>query len=255
MQEAAAAQSFESLFLDHLQAIEKIIAFISSRHGLRGADAEDFSSLVKLKLIENDYAVLRKFRGESTLPTYLAVVIASLYRDYRFHRWGRWRPSAMARAYGEDAVKLETLLYRDGYSITEAIHIIARQSSLDERTLRGLIAKLPVRDRMRPIEVDADTMTAEIDTASADTADTQNVEARSRIEKSLNEAVDSLQPEDRTIIKMKFWSGMSVADISRIAGIPQKHLYRRIEKLSVSLRSHLRQAGVSSEDVRELIDG
>jgi RNA polymerase sigma factor (sigma-70 family) len=255
MEETTTTEAIESLFLEHLQRIEKIVAFICSRHGLRGADAEDFSSLVKLKLIENDYAILRKFRQESSLATYLAVVISSLYRDFRVQRWGRWRPSAMARSYGEDAVKLETLVSRDGYTAREAVELVAKQSPLTEKMLRSLVAKLPVRDRLRPVEVNADAVATEVDTATTVAFDNDEAEERSRIEQSLTDAIDSLQPEDRTIIKMKFWNGMSVADISRIAGIPQKHLYRRLEKLSASLRLRLRQAGVSNEDVRELING
>jgi RNA polymerase sigma factor (sigma-70 family) len=255
MEEPTPTEAVESLFLAHLQRIEKIVAFICSRHGLRGADAEDFSSLVKLKLIENDYAILRKFRQESSLTTYLAVVISSLYRDFRVQRWGRWRPSAMARSYGEDAIRLETLVSRDGYSPIEAVELVARKSSLTEKTLLSLIAKLPVRQRLRPVEVSADAVAVEVDAVTIAAPEGYELEERSRIEQSLNEAVDSLHSEDRTILKMRFWNGMSVADISKIAGIPQKNLYRRIEKLSASLRIRLKQAGVSPEDVRDLING
>jgi RNA polymerase sigma factor (sigma-70 family) len=255
MDGAPTTQSVESVFLDHLQRIEKIVAFICSKHGLRGADAEDFSSLVKLKLIENNYAILRKFRQESSLSTYLAVVIASVYRDYRVQRWGRWRPSAMSRAYGEGAVKLETLISRDGYTAREAVELVAKQSTLTEKTLRALVAKLPVRERLRPVEVSADVVATEVDAAATAEPDMDECEDRTRIERSLNEAISGLRPEDRTIITMRFWNGMSVADISRIAGIPQKHLYRRIERLNASLKSSLKQAGVRHEDVQELING
>src|SRR6266498_2338556 len=83
-------QRLEALFLSQLGWIERVVAAICRRHGLARDDAEDFASWTTLKLIENDYAVLRKFRGESAVTTYLAVVIAMLFRDYRTHRWGRW---------------------------------------------------------------------------------------------------------------------------------------------------------------------
>jgi RNA polymerase sigma factor for flagellar operon FliA len=40
-----------------------------------GVEADDFASHPKLKLIEDDYAILRKFQGRSSLRTYLTVVI------------------------------------------------------------------------------------------------------------------------------------------------------------------------------------
>ena len=256
MEETQTRQAVESLFLEHLPRIEKIVAFISAKHGIRGADAEDFASLVKLKLIENDYLILRKFRNESSLTTYLAVVIAGLYRDYRVQRWGRWRPSAAAKSYGDDAVKLETLVFRDGCTVSEAVERVTPQSSRTEKELRALMAKLPVRERLRPVEVSSDVVSLEVDeTAQAEAVDAGDIDERSRIEDSLNAAIDNLPPEDRAILKMKFWGGMSVADISRIAGTPQKHLYRRIDKLGALLKGQLRRAGVTQGDVQELIRG
>ena len=75
---------------------------------------------MRLRFIENDYAAIRKFRGESSLGTYLTVVVAMLVRDYRVQRWGRWRPSAAARRLGDVAVRLETLVRRNGQAVHEA---------------------------------------------------------------------------------------------------------------------------------------
>jgi len=41
---------------------------------LSQADVEDLSAEILLKIVDNDYAVLRKFKGQSSLPTYLTVV-------------------------------------------------------------------------------------------------------------------------------------------------------------------------------------
>src|SRR5947208_3040379 len=42
-------------------------------------DVEDFASWVKLRLIDGDYAVIRKFQGRCSPATYLTVVIRRLY--------------------------------------------------------------------------------------------------------------------------------------------------------------------------------
>jgi RNA polymerase sigma factor for flagellar operon FliA len=246
----------ESIFLEQLESIEKIVSFISRKHGLVDADAEDFLSLVKTKLIENDYAVIRKFRGESSLSTFLAVVIAGIYRDYRVQRWGRWRPSAIARRLGHEAILLETLLFRDGYSTAETVEIMRtlHHSDLSEKDIRSIILKIPRRERLRPREVSVNAPDSESqriqDTEVEDpVADNE----RLRLETALTQALNELASDDRALLTMKFWRDMTIADISRIAGLPQKQLYRRLEKLVALLKARLVRAGVSDEDVRDLI--
>src|SRR3954469_22157666 len=63
----------EALLLSEFTTVERVIAFVTARRRLRPADAEEFASHVKMKLIENDYAVLRKFEGRSSLRTHLTV--------------------------------------------------------------------------------------------------------------------------------------------------------------------------------------
>jgi DNA-directed RNA polymerase specialized sigma24 family protein len=96
----------EQLFLEQLAVIERVIGWVCSRHGLRGADAEDFASAVKTRLIENDYEVLGRFEGRSSLKTYLASVVNRLYLDFQVQRFGKWRPSAEARRLGTVALRL-----------------------------------------------------------------------------------------------------------------------------------------------------
>src|ERR1019366_938207 len=49
----------EELFRANLALVERVIAGVCRRAGLRGPDAEDFGSIVMVALIENDYAILR----------------------------------------------------------------------------------------------------------------------------------------------------------------------------------------------------
>ncbi|TMB53967.1 MAG: sigma-70 family RNA polymerase sigma factor, partial [Chloroflexi bacterium] len=76
----------EQLFLSELALIERVIAWVCARRCLRGAEAEDFGSTVKLRLIENDYEILGRFEGRSSLKTYMTVVVHRLYLDYQTQR-------------------------------------------------------------------------------------------------------------------------------------------------------------------------
>src|SRR5262245_50618041 len=92
-----AGMNRQAAFLSNLGTIERIITTICRRYLLAHDDCDDFGSYVKIRLMDEDYAVFAKFQGRSSLPTYLMVVIRNCFRDHRSARWGRWRASAEAR--------------------------------------------------------------------------------------------------------------------------------------------------------------
>ena len=144
----------EQLFLSQRALIERVIAWVCAKHGLRGADAEDFRSTVMVRLIEKDYEVVRKFQGLSSFKTYLSAVINRMYLDYQVQRFGKWRPSAEARRLGPVAMRLERLLSRDGLTFDEACGVLLTdpmvKESRDELYAQSL--KLPRRVDRRPGE-------------------------------------------------------------------------------------------------------
>src|SRR6478672_4714082 len=112
----------EKIFLESLPVIREIIAH--SARGLSRQDGEDFSQTVMVRLIEEDYRILREFKGRSSLRTYLAIAIKRMLLDYQNHLWGKWHPSAEAKRLGPTAIWLERLLYRDKLSFEEACRVI-----------------------------------------------------------------------------------------------------------------------------------
>ena len=247
-------QGPEALFVGHLGWIERVAGAVCRRHGSSREDAEDFSSWAKLKLIEDDYAVFRKFRGESSITTYLTVVIAMLYRDYRIHRWGRWRPSAAARRHGALAVRLETLVYRDRLPFDQAAEALrtAGQTDLPDRQLANLLAELPARRAGGPTEVGSDPLA---DAPAADRADSLVIADEAEAGRKVIECLMArLPPEDRVMLRMRFWEGMSVAEIARGLGLPQKPLYRRMDRALADLRTYLEESGVSRDQARAAVD-
>ena len=114
----------EQQFLSELAVIEQVIGWVAGRRGLRGADADDFASVVKMRLVENDYEILGKFQGRSSLKTYLTAVINRLYLDFQVQRFGKWRSSAEARRLGTVALRLECLMFRDGLTFDEACGVL-----------------------------------------------------------------------------------------------------------------------------------
>lgn len=240
------------LFRANLAVVDRAIERVCRRSGLHGADADDFASDAKLALIENDYAILRQYRGESSLATFLTVIIQNLYYDRRVQMHGRWRPSAEAKRLGDAAVVLERLVLRDGRSLEEALPIagIAREEAT------AMLAKLPqrpARARVVELEDDADVW------PSAERADERvlTAEARrlsSQTSRVVRDTLARLPLEDRALVRFRFGSGMTIAAISRILRLPQRPLYRRIEAVLDRLRSALTDAGLDASAVADAVD-
>ena len=247
--------SHERLLTDNLPAIRAISARIAWRGGLRSDEVEDFCSHVVEKLIDRDYAVLRRFEGRSSLPTYLAVVIQRMFQDYRNHLWGKWRPSMEARRQGTLAVRLERLLGRDGLTFEEAAGVLEGSGETVARgELEALAQRLPVRVRRR---FDSDDVLSHVPDASEQVEEHAIANrlrpGAERLRNALDQAVATLPDEDAALIRLCFWEQMSVAAIARAFAIPQKPLYRRIERVLQQLRRALSTAGVDDE-ARLLLD-
>jgi RNA polymerase sigma factor for flagellar operon FliA len=249
----------EALFLEHLPRIEKTIGALSRRNGFRDADAADLGSWIKLRLIEDDYAVFRKFRGESAITTYLTVVIATLIQDYKVQKWGRWRPSAAAQRKGKVGVKLEALVYRHGYQLAHAAELMrsSGETDLGDRELATMLGEMPRRGPTRPREVGDEGLNFEAGQATAEDAVEEEAarDERHAVESALRSAMGRLSPEDQCILTMRFWQDMSVADVARALNVPQKPLYRRLDRAFAELRRELQRSGISSDRAQTLVSG
>jgi RNA polymerase sigma factor (sigma-70 family) len=245
----------EALFLAHLPVIERILAVLTRRHGLAGDDAEEFGAWAKMRLVENDYAILARFRGESAPATYLTVVLATLHREYRVSELGRWRPSAAAQRAGPIAVRLETLTRRDGMTLGQAGELLRTngETTLSDRELGVLAMRFPMRAPLRPVQVgdaraDAAGSARADELIESDEAASEAAAAR----RALDLALVGLPDEDRLVMRLHYMEAMSVADIARGLALPQKPLYRRLERTLQRLRRELERAGVTREYVETL---
>ena len=119
---------------------------------LAPGDHQDFAQSVHLKLVQGNYGVFAKFRGDSSLRTYLSVVVSRALLDWRNARYGKWRPSAAAARLGPEAVALERSMSRDGRTLDEAIEIVHQSSGQECERLRALIEQLPNRITRRTVD-------------------------------------------------------------------------------------------------------
>lgn len=239
----------------NLPLVDRVVDRVCRRARLHGADAEDFASHVKLALLENDGAILRKWSGGS-LAAFLAVVAQRLLIDLWRER-GRWKPSAEAERLGPVAAMLETLLVRDGASIAESLPaLLVLDPSLTIGDVERLAARLPHRTppaRTVPMAADAAQFLADARSAD-DRVRTAEIDVTSdRTGRIVRAALAALPLEDRTLVRLRFLSSMSIADIARVLHVEQRPLYRRLEALLAHLRGALAKEGIDGAALADVI--
>lgn len=246
---------YQRLLIDHLDLIGQIVRTTGRRRHLSAPEREDFAGYVHLRLIEDDYAILRKFQNRSSLRTYLAMVIERLSLDFCAEKWGRWRPSAMADRLGPVAVTLERLVTRDNHTLDEAIEILRTNHdvALSEIALRNIWEQLPARTRTTSVGEEA---AATISSDDSSESRIEDADRRTRIEQlhgALQTAFADIPAQDRVIIALRFDQGLSMVEIARLTGSSVPTLHRRLDKSVKQLRAALTHAGFDPRDVASLI--
>ena len=244
------------VFVAHQDFIERALKVVCARQRLSAPDAEDFCSAFRVRLMEDDCAVFRKFQGRSSVQTYLVSVVMHFFQDWRNARWGKWRPSAEARRLGPVAVELETLCVRDEVGFENACEMLCarHQGHLSRADLEAIAARLPPRQK-RAFVSEGEIVNLPSALTSPDAqfiAQEAGAEAR-RATVAMCAALGELAVQDRLIVRMLVEDGLSVATISRTLKLRQKPLYRRIHQVLALLRAQLERQGFSAQHVADLL--
>lgn len=252
---SAAPQEARELFESHWTQIRDLIRQIAIRQRLDPDKAEDFASYVSLHLIEDDYAVLRRFQGRSSLWTYLITVVHRLFLDYRIKEWGKWRPSAQARHLGEEAIQLDRLINRDGHSAEQAADLLRDRCGLEtpREEVLAMAARLPARRRPR-IEGEEHLPHVPTDGRVEELVlDRERARTVRKVRTTLREALAGIPEEDRLLLKMRYEDNLTVRQIASALHLGERPLYRRFEQCLKTLRHHFEQAGLSFSQVATII--
>jgi RNA polymerase sigma factor for flagellar operon FliA len=247
--------SAEDLFLSNLPLIERIAGSVCHRNHVDAAEAEEFASHVKLKLIDVNYSIIRKFEGRSSFSTYLTTVIQRMFFQYRVQMWGKWRPSAEARRLGDKGITVERMLTRDGYTYAEMVEILTTGARYTRAEIERIYARLPTR--YPRIVLVSGPAVPEAEMPFVDPDERLLHPERDRVARRAGVVIDGaigrFPAEDQIILRMRFWSMSKVSEIARTLKIDQKRIYKRIEKMLSSMKRELERAGISRDEIRDLL--
>jgi RNA polymerase sigma factor (sigma-70 family) len=247
----------ETFFLENLPTVRRIVGFLARRKQLEEVEAEDLTSQVLLKFIERDYEAIRKFERRCSFESYVMVIAERVLLDQRNHELGKWRPSVEARRMGRTAIHLEMLVHRDKHPVQEAIQTMMSSGFTEtRRELEQIASRLPCRwTRPRRVPLPPMSVHATIsgDTVARGAEEEERAVLAATTARVLREAFQLVPENDRAILRMRFEADMSVAEISRALKIPQKPIYRLVERHLKQFRGLLERAGVHASDVDDLV--
>jgi DNA-directed RNA polymerase specialized sigma24 family protein len=251
--EAIPRTECERLFVAEQPTIKSAVAQVARRYRLSRDETEELASEVALKLIERDYAVLRKSRGSGNPGAYLSAVVRHLALDSRTAKWGKWRASAGARRMGPAAVAVEELVGKRGIHWDRACSLVESQYGrlVDREALRALSAP-PRKAHCRTVYLDdlKQPLPAADNQASALWHRTCVARGQRAIA-ALAHEIDSLPEADRYLIRRRFYDGASIVSIARSGDCDARMLYRRIARLFDILRQRLERRGINHAQLRE----
>lgn len=234
-----------------LSTVSEVLDWICTRNGLYGDEADSLRSYAHLRLVEDDYRMIRAYSRRASPRTYLSAVLNNVFLDFRTKRWGKWRPSAAARHMGPVGILLDTLIHRDGHSRQEAVRLAASRDdvALSEKELAAVAAKLPHRPRRSFQRLDG----VDAEQSARDIEDPLLAQEREATRSALERALEELGEQDRLILRLHFWEGLTIAGVARTLGLEQRPLYRKMDRLLKRLRAHLESMGLRWDEVLELM--
>lgn len=231
---------WSKMLADSYALIERIVRTVARRHRLSREEADELASLVRYRLVDGRYRILRRFEGRSSLKTYLTTAITRIWLDVVIREHGKWRPSAAARNGGQTAIALERLLVRDRLSLDQALEALpAHTRQLHTRAeIDQLRSRLPSRMRPQLCSIDeAERVASATDPFPEDNDAQRSMEQR----RAVSRALLALPLADRQLLTLRFRDGWPVKKIAQAIHVDQKAAYRRFANIYKAVRVAVEQ--------------
>lgn len=240
---------------NNLPLVRGVVANVIRRQRCGAIEGDELLSLVCARLVQDDYRALRQFRGDSSIQTYLAALTSRLLLDDRIARWGKWRPSARAKALGPEAIALERSIVRDGIPPEEAMRRLAQSTDSDQVSLSMSVALAQARSRRRFVAADDALGLADPGPDPLARLSSQaSWRLRTALMASVAKAIKGLSSRERLLLRLRHRDGLRVTEIALRLGESCKPLYRDLTRIHHRLRKTLELIGFRRDQVRVALD-
>lgn len=271
---SADTTDYARLIVDHLPYIERQCRRAAEFPGSyrSAADLDNEADHLLTEVIDHvkadDFKVLRDFRGNSKLTTYLTTVISNLVVDIIRTRKGRSRANERARELGPVAEQLHKLVFGLGYTLADAHGHLVLSSGIDESEdelgemlhhMRGRSGISPSATAGWPYQGREVLVNDEVEVIVPDPAksaegqliDNQREQQREQI---FFELMEGLSGEERFMIRLRFPASdndnpKSVREIAVLLGQTEKAVDNRLRRILMRCRETLLRRGLSLDDL------
>ncbi len=229
-------------------------------------EAIELFNLVLDILRKEDYKVLKEFKGNSRITTYFTAIISRQAVDMIRKKRGRSREKERAKEFGEVGLAIYREIIKNGRSPSDVWEQFKSDGffarSLEE--LEAIAAK--IKSTEKPIDLNQDGIAVKeavsigvdgyvIPDPQMDPGKVfEEQQRRQTMQKVIRGIINQLSGEERLLLRMRFPYGedekpKSVDQVSKVLGISQKAVYKRITRLMEKCREQLGQQGVNIHDL------
>ena len=152
-------------------------------------------------------------------------------------------------------VLLERLLVRDGLSCAESVERLRTEHGivLSPDEVAKLAAALPRRPERRRVSEEELLQIPVNGQVEIRVEEEERARTMHQLRKVLSPLLRSLSTEERLLLKLSFFDGLSMAAIAPILGRSQRDLYSVRDRCLKRIRRNLVEVGLGSDQIGELV--
>jgi len=270
--------SFRKIISDHFPLIERQ-CFMAVKRQLKYQgtlnnplnienEALELSNQVLDTLQHDDYRVLRQFKGEAKVSTYITTIIARQAVDLVRKKLGRSREKERAQKFGEIGMMIYEKVILQGCSLEEIYPGLKSNEnisrSLEEletiaEKIKGRKSSLTFSNGDNPMVKNGAIVDEDGDYIIPDKKnDPEKLlieeQRKQKLGEVVKEIIAQLNGEERIILRMRFPANDEekpgkVEQIATVLGISEKAVYKRIARVLTKCKNLLDQKGVAVNDL------
>lgn len=272
---------YKNLITDNFEFIEKqcfkAIKLKLGNHSSTGNpinvenEALELNNHVLDTLQRDDYRALKEFKGNARITTYITAIISRLAVDMIRKKLGRSREKERAKEMGDTGMLVYQRAIKDGCSPAEVLKELQADLGYtgSQAELETMIQKIKGKNPVPPAAncsngsggsaVKTGTVVGENEYIIPDTRrDPQRIvmedQRKNKIHQAVQSVITHLDGEERILLRMRFppddkEKPASTAQVSKILGISQKAVYKRITRLLKKCKDQLDREGVNIHDL------
>jgi RNA polymerase sigma factor (sigma-70 family) len=235
-------------------------------------EALELSNQVLDTLRRDNYRVLRQFKGDSLLSTYITTIVARQAVDMLRKKLGRSREKERAQKMGDFGLQVYEKIMVQGCTVKEVLQEQHAAGNTELTTadvedaaakIKGKRSILPEPDDNNPaVKKGTQTPGSENSEAELVIPDTRcdpqeqmlEEQRKQQISQAVTDVVENLNGEERFILSMRFPADetekpMKICRIAGQLGISEKAVYKRVSRILKKCRTILEKKGVGIDEL------